>query len=112
MQEKTPIVYKQNENGSSTKHKCLGVLLALLSAFFFTMRTVMVRPLKRIDPSEVALFSSIGCAVLAIPIMAFAKVSPLGPKDCRLLLGLTGMYLNRIVKTLLLVHSNSKICTS
>ena len=87
-EEMVPIV--RNETEKSPRNKVIGIMLATLSALFFTLRNVLAKLLKRIDPFEVTLFSTSICAILTLPLLFFTKANPLGPKDGRLLLCFLG----------------------
>jgi len=63
---------------------------------FFTLCSVMVKLLKRIDPSEVLLFRALVQLVITIPIMVLVKAHPLGPEGSRLLVYLQGDFLQHI----------------
>lgn len=73
MDEKDPKKAEERE-----QNKFVGIFLAAVSGLFFTLCSVMVKLLRRIDPSEVLLFRAIVQFVLTIPIMIFAKANPLG----------------------------------
>ena len=79
-----------NETEKTPRNKVINIMLAILSALFFTLRNVLAKLLKHIDPFEVTLFSSSICAILTLPLLFFAKANPLGPKDGRLLLCFRG----------------------
>ena len=87
---------KKNEDGSGDamvdkQNKFVGIFLAAVSGLFFTLCSVMVKLLKRIDPSEVLLFRAIVQFLITIPIMIYSKANPLGPKDLRILVYVQGV---------------------
>lgn len=71
--------------------KFVGIFLAAVSGLFFTLCSVTVKLLHRIDPSEVLLFRAIVQLVLTIPMLIFMKANPLGPKGVRLIVYLQGV---------------------
>ena len=79
---------KDDNNGGGGKF--IGIFLAAVSGLFFTLCSVMVKLLRRIDPSEVLLFRAIVQFVLTIPIMACVGANPLGPKDSRIMVYVQG----------------------
>lgn len=79
---------KEDYNGGG---KFIGIFLAAVSGLFFTLCSVMVKLLRRIDPSEVLLFRAIVQFVLTIPIMVCVRANPLGPKDSRIMVYVQGI---------------------
>jgi drug/metabolite transporter (DMT)-like permease len=71
---------KVEEENDGQNTKFLGIFLAAISGLFFTLCSVMVKLLPKIDPSEVLLFRALVQFVLTVPMMLLAKANPLGPK--------------------------------
>ena len=81
---------KNDDSGTNVGGKFIGIFLAAVSGLFFTLCSVMVKLLRRIDPSEVLLFRAIVQFVLTIPIMVCVRANPLGPKDSRIMVYVQG----------------------
>ena len=79
------------KKAESKDMKFVGIFLAAVSGLFFTLCSVTVKLLHRIDPSEVLLFRAIVQLVLTIPILLIMKANPLGPKGVRLLVYIQGI---------------------
>lgn len=73
------------EQDDAKSMKFTGIFLAAVSGLFFTLCSVTVKMLPRIDPAEVLFFRAVVQFVLIIPLLALAKSNPLGPKGVRLL---------------------------
>eukprot|EP00094_Tigriopus_californicus_P012395 TCALIF_11982-PA protein Name:"Similar to SLC35G1 Solute carrier family 35 member G1 (Homo sapiens)" AED:0.17 eAED:0.17 QI:0/0.66/0.25/0.75/1/1/4/34/446 len=71
--------------------KFVGIFLAAISGLFFTLCSVTVKLLPRIDPSEVLLFRAIVQLFVIVPIMICAKANPLGPKGLRVVVYIQGI---------------------
>eukprot|EP00095_Tigriopus_kingsejongensis_P009182 snap_masked-scaffold145_size311916-processed-gene-2.8 protein:Tk09182 transcript:snap_masked-scaffold145_size311916-processed-gene-2.8-mRNA-1 annotation:"transmembrane protein " len=71
--------------------KFVGIFLAAVSGLFFTLCSVTVKLLPRVDPSEVLLFRAIVQLVVVVPILMVTKSNPLGPKGVRLVVYLQGI---------------------
>ncbi len=82
---------KDESKDEAASSKFIGIFLAAVSGLFFTLCSVMVKLLRRIDPSEVLLFRAIVQLALTIPIMALARANPLGPKNVRLMVYFQGV---------------------
>lgn len=63
----------------------LGLMLAALSSFFFSLCSVTVKSLVTIDPMELAMFRFIGVLLPTIPIVIYTE-KPLFPEGKRILL--------------------------
>lgn len=71
--------------------KFVGIFLAAVSGLFFTLCSVTVKLLPRIDPAEVLLYRALVQMVLTIPVLLCARANPLGPKGVRFLVYLQVM---------------------
>lgn len=67
------------------KVNILGVLLAALSAFFFSLSSLIVKWLNDVDPLELAAIRFVGVLLPAIPILIYKNQNPF-PKGQRLML--------------------------
>lgn len=68
----------------------LGLMLAALSSFFFSLCSVTVKLLVTIEPMELAMFRFIGVLLPTIPIVIYTE-KPLFPEGKRLLLVLRSL---------------------
>ena len=84
---------KDGKNGNGSSMKFVGIFLAAVSGIFFTLCSVTVKLLPRIDPSEVLLFRAIVQMILTIPMLALMRANPLGPAGLRMLTYLQGKFL-------------------
>ncbi|QQP53029.1 Uncharacterized protein FKW44_005354, partial [Caligus rogercresseyi] len=65
--------------------KFIGIFLAAISGLFFTLCSVTVKLLSRIDPSEVLVFRAVIQLILTVPFVLCTGNSFLGPKGLRIL---------------------------
>lgn len=77
----TPVV----SSPPKTRINILGILLAALSSFFFSLSTLIVKWLADIDPSQLVAIRSVGILLPAIPILIYKNQNPF-PKGQRLML--------------------------
>jgi drug/metabolite transporter (DMT)-like permease len=68
-----------------------GLLFSSLSALCFSLCSTIVKHLKELDPSELAIFRFSGIFLLSLPQILFNKLNPFGPRELRHLLILRGI---------------------
>ncbi|XP_066255664.1 solute carrier family 35 member G1 [Euwallacea similis] len=67
------------------KYPCLGIILATLSALFFSLCSAIVKWMSDVDPMALAAYRFIGVLLPTIPILIY-KQKPCFPKDKRIML--------------------------
>uniref|UniRef100_A0A0K2T8K4 EamA domain-containing protein n=2 Tax=Lepeophtheirus salmonis TaxID=72036 RepID=A0A0K2T8K4_LEPSM len=82
---------KSKKSSEDPSGKFIGIFLAAISGLFFTLCSVTVKLLARIDPSEVLVFRAVIQLVLTLPLVLCSGNSILGPKGVRVLVYLQGV---------------------
>lgn len=85
---------EQELSSSQKRYPYMGILLATISSFFFSMCSVIVKWMVNVDPMELAACRFIGVLMPAVPILIWKSEAPF-PKGKRVMLLLrsfTGKY--------------------
>ncbi|XP_036593101.1 solute carrier family 35 member G1 [Trichosurus vulpecula] len=85
----------RNENAEAKKKAAcpgLGLFYTLLSAFFFSVASLLVKKIQDIHSSEISAFRCVFQMLFVLPWLIYKKTGFLGPKGKRIFLLLRGVF--------------------